>query len=99
MLATPSMARRRGASTFIGPGLADILSVQESRTVANDNTVRYGSRILQIPQDTHRCHYVKATVRVHEYPDAHLAVFHGPRCLARYDARGRILKVKTKVAA
>ena len=84
---------------FIGPGLADILSVQESRTVANDNTVRYGSRILQIPQDTHRCHYVKATVRVHEYPDAHLAVFHGPRCLARYDARGRILKVKTKVAA
>ena len=27
-------------------------------------------------------------VRVHEYPDGHLAVFHEPRCLARYDGNG-----------
>ena len=39
---------------------------------------------LQIPADRHRHHYVKARVRVHEYPDRTLAVFHGPRCLARY---------------
>jgi hypothetical protein len=39
---------------FIGAGLADILCVQELRTVANDNTVRYGNRILQIPE-SHRC--------------------------------------------
>jgi transposase len=84
---------------FVGHGLTDVLCAQQSRIVANDNTVRYEGRILQIPQDTHRCHYVKASVRVHEYPDGHLAVFHGPRCLARYDARGRVLKVKTKVAA
>jgi len=68
--------------------LADILCVQEERTVGNDNTVRYHGRSLQIPADRHRRHYVKAKVRVHEYPDGTLAVFHGPRRLARYRADG-----------
>ena len=63
--------------------LADILCVQEGRVVGNDNTVRYQNRVLQIPADRHRHHYVKATVRVHEYSEGTLAVFHGPRPLAR----------------
>ena len=75
---------------WIGSNLADLLSVQEERVVANDNTVRYQGRSLQIPPDAHRFHYVKATVRVHAYPDDTLAVFHGPRCLARYDAEGQL---------
>jgi transposase len=79
---------------FIGPGLADILCLHDTRSVANDNTVRYNGLVLQIPQDTHRCHYVKSTVHVHEYPDRTLAIFHGPRKLARYDAKGRLLKLK-----
>ena len=63
---------------WVGDGLEDILSVQENRTVNSDNTVRYKGRVLQIPEDRHRYHYVKAKVRVHEYPDGTLAVFHGP---------------------
>ena len=55
------------------------------------STVRYKNRTLQIPADRHRHHYVKAQVRVHEYPDGHLAVFHGPRCLARYRADGETI--------
>jgi hypothetical protein len=74
-----------------GANLADLLCVQEDRVVANDNTVRYQGRSLQIPSDTHRFHYVKVTVRVHAYPDGTLAVFHGPRCLARYHADGRLI--------
>lgn len=74
---------------WIGSNLTEILCVQEDRVVAHDNTVRYQGRRLQIPPDPHRFHYVKATVRVHEYPDSTLAVFHGPRCLARYDAEGQ----------
>ncbi len=66
----------------------DVLCVQEERVVGNDNTVRYKNRSLQIPADRHRHHYVKARVRVHEYPDGKLAVFHGPRCLAHYHADG-----------
>ncbi len=68
--------------------LDDILCVQVERTVGNDNTVRYKNLSLQIPEDRHRHHYVKAKVRVHEYPDGHLAIFHGPRRLAEYTADG-----------
>lgn len=74
---------------YTGRDLADILCVQEERIVGNDNTVRYLNRALQIPADRHRHHYVRCKVRVHEYPDGSLAVFHGPRCLARYDHDGK----------
>ena len=42
---------------------------------SNDNTVRYKRLALQIPAGRHRRHYVKARVRVHEYPDGTMAVF------------------------
>ena len=71
--------------------LEDILCIQEERVVGNDNTVRYKNRTLQIPADRHRRHYVKARVMVHEYPDHSLAVFHGPRRLARYSAEGELI--------
>jgi transposase len=77
---------------WIGTTLAEILCVQEERVVAKDNTVRYQGLSLQIPQDPHRFHYVKVTVRVHEYPDGTLAVFHGPRCLARYRTDGQLIE-------
>lgn len=73
---------------YVGRDLADILCIQEERVVSRDNCVAYKRLPLQIPPDKHRHHYVKARVRVHEYPDGTLAVFHGPRCLARYDAAG-----------
>lgn len=68
--------------------LVDILCVQQHRVVARDNTVSYEGRVLQLPSSPVRAHYVKANVRVHEYPDGTLAVFHGPRRLARYDGEG-----------
>ena len=83
---------REVGSAFVawagGQALSDILCLQEERTVGNDNTVRYHGRVLQIPADKHRHHYVKCRVRVHEYPDGTLAVFHGPRCLARFGGDG-----------
>jgi Helix-turn-helix domain len=84
---------------WIGTSLRDILCVQEERVVRADNCVVYANRLLQIPADRHRCHYVKAKVRVHEYPDRSLAVFHGPRCLAQYDANGKERKIKTQAVA
>ena len=54
---------------------------------------------LQIPADRHRHHYVKARVRVHEYPDGTLAVFHGPRRLARYRADGDAIEENTESQA
>ena len=85
---------------LVRPGqVDDILCIQTERTVANDNTVRYGNRVLQIPAGAARPHYVKARVRVHEYPDGTLAVFHGPRCLARYRADGSPIETPTRKAA
>lgn len=80
-------------------GLADILCIQNERTVGNDNTVRYLGRVLQIPPDRHRHHYVKCKVRVHSYPDGTFALFHGPRRLARYQADGSPLEHNQPAAA
>ena len=80
-------------------GLADILCVQEDRVVARDNTVAYGGLRLQLPQSRARAHYVKAHVKLRQYPDGMLAVFHGPRLLARYDAAGQIIKAEPLKAA
>ena len=71
-----------------GTNLADILCHQEERVVGNDNTVRFERLVLQIPPSPLRAHFVKATVRVHRYPDDRLALFHGPRCIARYQPDG-----------
>ncbi len=84
---------------WLGGNLNDILCLQEERVVRPDNCVAYQNKLLQIPADRHRCHYVKAKVRVHEYSDGTLAVFHGPRCLAHYAANGKELKIKMKAAA
>ncbi len=66
--------------------LAEILCVQEDRVVGADNCVRYGGRVLQIPEHKHRHHFVRAKVCVHEYPDEALAIFSGPREIARFPA-------------
>lgn len=73
-----------------GVDLAEILCVQEERTVGNDNCVSFNRMKLQIPASPLRAHFVKAKVKVRLYPDGGLAIFHGPRCLARYDKNGEI---------
>jgi hypothetical protein len=75
--------------------LREALCVEEERVVARDNTVAYLGRRLQLPESRMRAHYVKASVKVREYPDATLAVFHGPRCIARYDAAGHQIAAPT----
>lgn len=76
----------------------EILCIQEERRVGNDNTVKWRRLSLQIPPSPLRPHFVRATVRVHEYPDGRLAVFHGPHRLADYDPRGN-LRDDAKLAA
>jgi hypothetical protein len=73
----------------------DILCIQEERRVGNDNTVKWLGLTLQIPL---RPHFVRAMVRVHEYPDGCLAIFHGPHRLADYDPGGKPCDA-TKLAA
>jgi transposase len=77
--------------------LKDVLCIREARTVTNDNCVRYGGLSLQIPEQRHRRHFVKATVQVHHYPDGSLAIFHGPRKLADYRPDGTLSEQEDQI--
>ena len=85
-------AREKGTAfiPFIGANLDDILCEQFERTVSSDNCVSFEGKTLQIPPDQYRCRYVKVKARVHRYLDGSLAIFHGPRKLADYDAAGTL---------
>ncbi len=61
--------------------------------------MRYRGLSLQIPPSPIRPHFVRVKVRVHDHPDGTLAIFHGPRCLARYDRHGNLLDDDAKLAA
>ena len=67
----------------------EALCVIEERTVANDNTIAWSGRRLQLPESRLRPHFVKAVVRLHGYPDGTVSVFLGPHRLATYTADGR----------
>lgn len=89
-----TVAPAEAGSAFVPPGglpVDEILCVHHDRQVGKDNCVRYDGLSLQIPAQAHRHHFVKATVTVRRYPDGTLAVFHGPRRLARYGSGGELL--------
>jgi transposase len=79
-----------GFTPIPGVDLDEILCVQEERQVQNDNCVSYRTLKLQIPESPLRPHFVRAQVKVHLYSDGSHAVFHGPRCIGRYDDKGAI---------
>jgi transposase len=69
----------------------EILCVIEERTVGNDNTIAWAGHRLQLPKSRLRPNFVKAVVRVHEYPDQTVSVFLGPHRLASYASDGTLL--------
>ena len=88
-----AVAAEQNGSAFVADTAQvwrDILCIQEERVVGNDNTVTWRRLSLQIPPSPLRPHFVRAKVRVLEYPDGRLAVFWGPHRLADYDALGNI---------
>jgi transposase len=76
----------------------DILCIREERSVGNDNTVKWRRLSLQLPPSRLRPHFVKAKVRVHEYPDGTIAIFLGPHRLADYGRDGRIAETHGQAA-
>jgi transposase len=97
--ARPALEEGSAFVPFTGGHLDDILCEQFERTAGKDNCVKFEGLTLQIPGDRHRHHYVKAKVRVHRYGDGTLALFHGPRKLAHYDAQGQECKPCGKAVA
>ncbi len=95
----PAREEGTGFVPYVGRGIEEILCEHFERVVGRDNCVEFERLKLQIPTTRGRSHYMKAKVRVHRYNDGSLAVFHGHRCLGRYDAKGRLKGEEDKVAA
>lgn len=91
--AVPAAEEGSAFVPFVGD-LANILCAKHDRLVGNDNCVRFEGLTLQIPEQRHRRHFVRATVQVRHYPDGRLAIFHGPRCLADYAADGTLIEME-----
>lgn len=88
-----AVAAEQEGSAFVaipGVDLNEILCVQEERQVGHDNCVSFNRLKLQIPESRLRPHFVKANVKVRHYCDGTHAIFHGPRCIGRYDSKGAI---------
>ena len=66
----------------------EVLCRHETRQVGNDNTVNWRGRRLQIPASRLRPHFVRARVRLHEYPDGAVALFWGPHRIADFGPDG-----------
>jgi len=93
---------REDGSAFVplnGVDLDNILCLQTERSVGKDNCLSYRGRKLQIPADAQRLQYVRSRVRVHEYLNGELAVFHGPRQLAAYTDKGVLITNRRTAAA
>ena len=95
----PAREEGTGFVPYVGRGIEEILCEHFERVVGRDNCVEFERLKLQIPTTRGRSHYMKAKVRVHRYNDGSLAVFHGHRCLGRYDTKGRLKGEEGKVAA
>lgn len=77
--------------------LNKVFSIQNERTVANDNTVSYGNRILQIEQNELKVSFAKCRVTVYEHLDGTISIGYGPHTIGRYDKNGNPLtKQKSK---
>ena len=89
-----AVSAEQPGSAFVaipGVNLNEILCIQDDRKVGHDNCVSFNRLKLQIPQSPLRAHFVKANVKVRHYCDGSHAVFHGPRCIGRYDSLGDIV--------
>ena len=71
-----AIAAEQEVSAFVTVAMGawrETLCVQEERTVGNDNKVKWQRLSLQLPPSRLRPHFVRANVRVHEYPGCALA--------------------------
>lgn len=86
---------REAGSAFVplaGINLDDYLCERYERVVRKDNCVQFEGLSLQIPKDQHRYHYIKARVNVLRHLGGLISIYHGPRRLGRYTAKGNLIQ-------
>ena len=96
-----AIAAEQEGSAFVADATGawrEILCIQEDRAVGNDNTVKWRRLSLQLPPSRLRPHFVKATVRVHEYPDGQLGGVLGAASAGRLRPARRIIQPQRQAA-
>jgi transposase len=68
-----------------------VFSIQQERVVANDNTVRYENRVLQIEKAKWRRTLAGCRVTVYHHLDGTLSVSYGPHIVGHYTDDGTVL--------
>jgi transposase len=76
-----------------------LLSTQHERVVRNDNTVVFGTLLLQLPSTRERRHFVRCPVLVHEFTDQTLGVSYQGRLIAQFNRDGAALETKERAVA
>ena len=76
-------ASQETAYVPVGPEVAmdRLFCFKYTRKVTSDNTIQFGSRVLQIPPEPDRLSYARTTVEVQEHLDARLTISYQGRCL------------------
>lgn len=81
-----------------GADLEKTFSRQEHRVVANDNTVSYRRKRLQIGRQAFRYSMARCRVLVCEHLNQNLSLYYGPHLVGRYSAQGSPLKQEDQAA-
>jgi transposase len=68
-----------------------VFSIQHERVVANDNTVSYANRSLQIEPTKWRRTLAGCRVTIHQHLDGRLSVAYGPHAVGCYTAEGVLI--------
>jgi hypothetical protein len=96
-----SVAAPQKGSAFVRTRRQDldwVFSIQQERTVNQDNTIVLDNRVLQIQKTRWRNTLAGCTVTVHEFLDGRLAVRFGPHEVARFEPSA-LLPTKAKKPA
>ena len=72
-----------------------VFALHYERTVARDNTVEYGNRVLQIEKTKWRFSLAGCKVTVYKHADQTLSIGYGPHIVGRYDDTGKPLPAIT----
>jgi transposase len=78
-----------------GLDLDRICSLRYEATVGNDNAVRLGGMIIDIPEDPRRASYAKARVEVRQLLDGSWRVYYGDRIIAIHPSTNLSEPIKT----
>jgi hypothetical protein len=69
-----------------------VFSIQTERTVNRDNTVKFGSMVLQIDKQSWRCSMEGSRVTVYRHFDDTISIGFGPQEIGRFSADGQPIK-------